>query len=350
MRGQVIEALRSPGIGPTPFVQLAKAMGAGNCRAGALAYAEANGADARVLRVIKENVPAGSLSDSDWAGDLATLAAGFISSIRPRSLFYYASGLVDPVAWRAGVNAMSLIPASDHAEGGFVAMGDGAGLVDQSEPVPHCVTSLVVGTRELFTATTAAAFARLRRELQEGAIKSVDARFWSILAAGATVIPTNDAAMANIRHALAIVNTTGAGAQTCFFAAAPDSANSIATMVGLTGSRVFPDATPFGGSILNIPVIVTDAIPAGALALIQAGSLALNSGVVDIDYGSSASIQFKTDPTQNSTTPTATQLVSLFQTGARSIRLSHRFIAEKVRSNACVLLSHVATNWGDAAS
>lgn len=100
-----------------------------------------------------------------------------------------------------------------------------------------------------------------------------------------------------------------------------------------------------GGKFMGLPVIVSDYVPDGMVVLCNARDIYLaDDGVVNIDVSNEASLEFSDTPVGSSTTPTGTNLISLFQTNSTAFRAERWINWQKRRANAAVFLSGV--NWG----
>ncbi len=128
----------------------------------------------------------------------------------------------------------------------------------------------------------------------------------------------------------------------------------LSLMLTSLGNRQFPDLEIGGGRLLGIPVITTQYAASEAqfgnmVIVVNARDIALaDDGQVTIDASREASLQMDDAPTQSSATPTATSVVSMFQTNSIAIR-AERFIDwAKLRSNAVVYMDDV--NWGSIGS
>jgi HK97 family phage major capsid protein len=107
----------------------------------------------------------------------------------------------------------------------------------------------------------------------------------------------------------------------------PSIARHLATIMTAGGENpAFPGVSVAGGTFLGSPVIVSNSVPhadtAGSIVAFVVGPevLLADDGQVAIDTSGEASLQMDSEPTNNSATPTATQLVSLWQTNSIGIR------------------------------
>lgn len=116
------------------------------------------------------------------------------------------------------------------------------------------------------------------------------------------------------------------------------------------GQAEFPAITINGGMFEGLPVIVSDHI-GSYVALVNASDIWFgDDGGINIDMSDQASLQMvggdDDGSTQNSITPTATSVVSLWQTNSVGIRAERTLNWMRRRTSAVAYLSSVA--WGGA--
>lgn len=133
----------------------------------------------------------------------------------------------------------------------------------------------------------------------------------------------------------------------------------LSLMMNPLGQSEFPGLTMLGGRFLGLPVISSQHVPVdsdGAIVvLVNASDIYLgDDGGISVDFSREASLQMlDTDvsgagaPTVNSVTPTATQLVSMFQTNSVAFRAERIINWKRRRESAVAVLSEV--NWGAGA-
>jgi HK97 family phage major capsid protein len=131
------------------------------------------------------------------------------------------------------------------------------------------------------------------------------------------------------------------------------TALNLSLMRNALGQKEFPDITMMGGSFEGLPVIVSEHVPtssAGHVVLLaNATDIYLSDdGNVVLDASREASIQMLDDPTNDSVTPTATSMVSMFQTNSVALRAERWINWSKRRDAAVQLINNV--NWGEASS
>ncbi|MGO4173744.1 phage major capsid protein [Bosea sp. TAF32] len=334
---------------PSDLALVAKLMAAGRGSAlQAATLAEAMRAPPRVAQLLKAAVPAGNTTDPAYAGLLSSyqaMTATFVESLRPQSVFarLLADGLV-PAPLRTSVNSVSVaLTGAIVADGAPAPVGRMTLAVGQL--TPRQAIALIALTREAAASPAAAALAFVDRELRRAVAATIDAAFLSVVAAGITAIPSSgtdaEAAIADIAALAAAVNVAGAGP--LFFAMRSETANAASLLRDTLGGYAFPALGLTGGEIAGVPVLITDALPAGHVMLIDAGGIAADIDQIQIEFSQNASIQLKNDP-ENA----AAALTSMFQTNAVAVRAVAYFGAERFRGSAVAVLHGVA--WGGAAS
>jgi len=129
------------------------------------------------------------------------------------------------------------------------------------------------------------------------------------------------------------------------------TALALSLMVNALGQRAFPDISMNGGTLLGIPVIVseyarnTGGSAGGLVILANASDIWLaDDGGFTLDASREASLQMDDAPTLNSATGTEAQVVSMFQTNSVALR-AERFINWQKRRSAAVSYLDAVT-WG----
>jgi HK97 family phage major capsid protein len=98
-------------------------------------------------------------------------------------------------------------------------------------------------------------------------------------------------------------------------------AAALTSMTNPLGQPEFGSMTMTGGSLFGFPVIASDYVPAAIVVLANASDIYLaDDGDITIDSSNEASLEMSDAPTGSSVTPTATQLVSMYQTNSVAIR------------------------------
>ena len=107
----------------------------------------------------------------------------------------------------------------------------------------------------------------------------------------------------------------------------PITAAFLARLRNVNGDYAFPDVTVLGGTLMGLPVIVSASVPhvgspsSTSIVLLDASRIWFaEDNAVELSISRSAAIQMLDNPTDDITTPTATTLVSMFQTGTVALR------------------------------
>jgi len=133
---------------------------------------------------------------------------------------------------------------------------------------------------------------------------------------------------------------------------AATTALALSLMQNPLGQSEFPGISMNGGTLFGLPVIVSEyvtAVTAGSnVALVNASDIYLgDDGGVQVDVSREASLQMLDNPTNNVTTPTPTNMVSLWQTNSVGFRAERTINWARRRASAVAWLDGV--NWGVAA-
>lgn len=128
------------------------------------------------------------------------------------------------------------------------------------------------------------------------------------------------------------------------------TALALSLMQNPLGQAEFPGISMEGGRLFGLPVIVSEHVPqmsGGAIVILMNASdvYLSDEGGIEIDMSQEASLQMDNAPTNDSVTPTATSLVSLWQTNSVGFRAERTINWSKRRAEAVQMLSSV--NWGD---
>lgn len=375
-RAQVIERKVEPGV---RLARMVKCIGMAK---GVLPYAAELAAnqykhDPAIERVLKAAVAAGSTSNANWAGNLVgdetSIYADFIEYLRPQTIIgkFGANGV--PSLRRVPFR-VPLIGQTSGGNGYWTGEGKGKGLTkfdfSRTTLEPLKVANIAVLTEEVLRDSSPSAELIVRDQLVAALRERLDIDFVDpAKAASAGISP---ASITNGVSAIASSGTDEAAVRCdikalfeAFIAAnnAPTSgvfimpstiALALSLMVNPLGQPSFPGITMNGGTLWGLPVIVSEYVPtetAGAIViLVNAQDIYLgDDGGFQVDMSREASLQMDSEPTQNSIgTPTATQVVSLWQTNSVGFRAERTINWAKRRSSAVAVLDGV--NWGACAS
>jgi len=227
------------------------------------------------------------------------------------------------------------------------------------------VANIAVLTEELLRFSTPSAERMTRDALAAALIERLDLDFITPSKAavanvspasitnGVTPIVSTGTTEANLRTDLkalwASYITNNIDPSSAVYIMNPRTALSVSLMQNPLGQSSFPGLTMNGGTLLGVPVIVSNYVPvatAGALVILANASdiYLADDGQVSIDASREASLQMDNAPTNNSATATPTTVVSMFQTNSVALRAERYINWAKRRPQAVAFLS--AVNWG----
>jgi hypothetical protein len=104
------------------------------------------------------------------------------------------------------------------------------------------------------------------------------------------------------------------------------------------GVSAFPDLGPLGGSINQIPVLVSEGVTAGNVVLVDASGIAAASGDLVLNEFREGMIQLDSAP--DSPPSASTNFVSLWQLNLTAIVVERFFVAARLRSDAVAVCSN----------
>jgi hypothetical protein len=117
------------------------------------------------------------------------------------------------------------------------------------------------------------------------------------------------------------------------------NALAISLMQNALGQTEFPGMTVMGGTFFGLPVIVSSRAGTN-IALVKASDIYFgDEGGIDVAISTEASLEMLDNPTGDSGTPTAAQLVSMFQTNSVAVRAERSLNWMKRRASAVSLIT-----------
>jgi HK97 family phage prohead protease len=356
----------APGIA---FAQYAKcmALSAKMYRDPAHIAEQLYGPQSIVVGALKTAVGAGSNVSANWAANLVgaetTVFADFVEYLRPRTIIgqFGANGIpsLRDVPFRT-----ALITQSAAGSGYWVGEGKAKPLTSmnftRTTLVPLKVANICVLTDESIRDSSPKSDAIVRDELVMALTARLDQDFIDpSKTASAGVSP---ASITNGAHSIASTGTDEAAARLdirgvfdVFDAAdnppeaavlimSPRVARGLAGLYTDLGQKVFPTMSVRGGTVDGTPVIVSRYVDNNVI-LVNASDIYLgDEGGVSVDMSSEASLEMSDAPSHNSTTPTAAQLVSMFQTNSVAIRAERTINWARRRTASVAYLTGV--QWG----
>lgn len=380
--GRALAVVRSvkneePGVGFARFA-LAMYAGKGNPHA-AKDFAEHRFSDdARLQSVMKAAVASGTTTSPTWAGNLVdyqNLTSEFIEYLRPRTIIgqFGATGV-------GGIQIPSLrrVPFNVRIPGKTAAgranwVGEGYRKPATSSAYAPAelkwakIAAFSVITDELDRFSDPSVQLLVRDDLAEAVVERADEDFVDPLKAagtgamespasitnGVTPIPSSggdaDAVRADISALWETADATNMPGGSAVYITDSRTARALSDMRNPLGQAEYTAVTPTGGSINGVPLLVSNYVPAdtdGSLFILAFASeiYLADDGMVNIDISREATVFL--DDAAATQTPTAAQLVSLWQTNQLGIRAERYIRWQKRRPQAVAYLSGV--NWGVA--
>jgi HK97 family phage major capsid protein len=197
------------------------------------------------------------------------------------------------------------------------------------------VSAIVAFTRESLEATGNAAENLIDRDLRRAIVAALDQAFIDADNAGTAAMPASVTAGATPINAtsdpasdlIGMIERFTGDLDSAYFVTDPTTATSIATARDSGGAFLFPDIGARGGSLLQIPVIVSRSSPrtssGGQLALVDAAGIAVGLEAIEVTRSDATALLMSDDPEGDS----PAVLVSLFQT------------------ESAAMLAKIAANW-----
>ncbi|HGM7334962.1 TPA: phage major capsid protein [Stenotrophomonas maltophilia] len=326
--------------------------------------------DERLHGIIQEKaaVQAASTGNATWAGNLITdggvAFADFVEWLRPRSLLGQVSQRLRNLPFDTPVLVQGSAGTAKWVKEG-AAKPLTKWSYTRAKLTPLKVAAIAAATKETMMRATPAADALLRDELGRAVNQTIDTQFIDPDAAAvadeapasilngvpATTVPAGSdpdsirAGAAALMNAIAGSNLSLAGS---FWAMSERTAIALSLMVNPLGASEFPGINFTGGTFLGLPAFVSAYVPddedGAVIALIKGDEIFLgDEGGLQVSMSDQASLVMDDAPTMNSTTPTAQQVVSLWQTNSVAF-LVERFINWQRRRAQAVAWARV--NWG----
>lgn len=315
----------------------------------------------------KGAVNAASTGAATWAGNLINEGgvgfADFVEFLRPRTLLGQISGRLRNLPFDT--------PVLVQGTGGtakWTKEGDSKPLTQwtytRAKMAPLKVAAIAAATKESLMRASAAADALLRDELARAVGSAIDSTFVSASAAVADTSPagirngvsavalTGDGTIAGIRCDIAAMlkelvgdNLSVSGA---FWVMPETLAIDLSLVANEVGNAAFPGITPQGGTLAGLPVFTSQFMPTpdsnGPVVMLMKGDEIFlgDEGGIQVSMSDQASLVMDDAPSGSSVTPTAAQMVSLWQTNSVGF-LVERFINFQKRRTAAVVWAQV--NW-----
>lgn len=330
------------------------------------------GVDARVVAVLKAAVAAGNTGNAGWAGNLVgeetSVYADFIEYLRPQTIIgSFGAGKIPSL--RRVPFRVPLIGQTSGGAGYWTGEGKAKGLTkfDFSRTTldPLKVANIAVVTEETLRDSSPAADAIIRDQLVEALRERMDIDFVDPAKAaaagvspasitnGVTPVPSSgtdaEAVRTDIKGAFGAFIAGNNAPKNGVWIMSSTTALSLSLMNNPLGQSEFPGVNMLGGVLFGLPVIVSEYVPTDSdgsiVVLVNASDIYLgDNGGFAVDMSREASLQMDSAPSSNSTTPTAAQLVSLWQTNSVGFRAEREINWARRRTASVAVLTGV--NWG----
>lgn len=322
--------------------------------------------------LMKANVVAGSSVSGTWAYDLVSQEGGvyadFAEYLRPMTIVgKFGTG---------GIPSLRNIPFRTPLitqTGGGTAYWVGEGKpkpltafdFDRTTLDELKVAAISVVTEELLRKSSPSADMLLRDSLAQAVAARIDLTFIDpSISASAGVSPASitngvsavtssgndaDAIREDIRALWSTFIAANNPPTTAVYIMSSNTALALSLLRNPLGQKEFDGITMMGGTFEGIPVITSEYLSAvsagGYVVLANASDIYFgDEGGINVDMSREASLQMLDNPTNDTVTPTATSMVSMFQTNSVAFRAERILNWKKRRTSAVALLDEV--NWG----
>jgi hypothetical protein len=207
---------------------------------------------------------------------------------------------------------------------------------------PQKVGRIVIVYNTFLYEVGAAGQQTLNRALLGAVSDAVDREFLVKISSGITAI-TSTGTMADLRAALAVVNTAQAK---LYWLASPDTASLAATLTAAKGGAATAGASPEGGLLVGLPLLVCSGLASGTLALLDATGIAVTATAPDVVPSAEGDVEMSTTPIGSGDTVTPTSMTSLYATNSIGLRCTCYFACQRLRTNAISVITGItATTW-----
>jgi HK97 family phage major capsid protein len=226
----------------------------------------------------------------------------------------------------------------------------------RTKRAPLKVAAIAAATQETLMRASAAADVLIRDELAQAIGARIDTTFISDDAAVADQSPagllngtaaltlSGGATVANIRSDIQKFLTTmsedNQSVAGCFWVMPETVAIALSLVANEVGAPAFLGIGPTGGTLQGLPAFTSQYVPTlsdgPVVALIKGSDIFLgDEGGIQVSVSDQASLSMSDAPTGNSKTPTATSVVSLWETNSVGFRVE-RFLNWAKRRDSAV--------------
>jgi HK97 family phage major capsid protein len=319
--------------------------------------------DRRIPMLAKAAVSGATTTDPGWAGSLAHdegVVQDFITFLRDQTIIgqFGTDGIP---ALRSGVEGVPIDVQSSAAAASWVEEGAAKPVTswtyDTRKLETFKLAAIAVASDELLRKATQAADVMLRDELARAVAEKEDSTFIGT-AAGTNGAPAGILNGATKQASDATVGATPTekfesdfkylvskmiAAKIPFsgmvIIMSSSNAFSLSRIRDPQGNATYPTIGMTGGSISGIPVLISDHV-GNTVALMAAGEIYLVGGNnLDTRMSSEASLEMNNAPTGSTSTPTGSNLVSMFQTNSKAFLVEERIGWAKRRDAGVVYVT-----------
>lgn len=311
--------------------------------------------DDKLVQVVKAPVPAANTNDPAWAGNLindASVFADFVEYLRPMTLL----GQIQDRLRNLPFDTPVLVQNSG-GTAAWVQEGSAKPLTQwaysKTKLEPLTVAAITAATKQQLRRASVQADMLFRDELARAVGATMDSTFadpgvapvadespGSIFNGVAGLTPHGDTGIIGVRCDVATMlnahNDANLNFDGLFWVMSGRNAIALSQMTNEIGNLAYPTVTPTGGTLAGFPVMVSNYAPDDFVALVKGSEIYYgDEGGLDVAMSEEASLVMDDSPGGSSTTPTATQVVSMFQTNSVAFRVE-RFVNWQRRRNEAV--------------
>lgn len=327
-----------------------------------------------MTQISKAAVSAATTSHATWAGPLvgdeSSVFADFVEFLRKQTILgkFGTNGIpsLRRIPFRVPV-----IGQTSGGAGYWVGEGQPKPLTkfdfERSTLEPLKVANIAIATMETLRDSSPSAETLIRDQLAAALRERLDIDFIDPAKAasagvspasvtnGVTPVPSSGNTADDVRADIKAIMETFIAANNAptngVWIMSAVTALALSLMLNPLGQPEFSGIDMNGGRFFGLPVIVSEHVPTvsgGAYVILaNASDIYLSDeGGINVDMSQEASLQMDNAPTNNVVTPTATSMVSLWQTNSVGFRAERTINWKKRRASAVAVLSNV--NWGSA--
>jgi len=294
--------------------------------------------------VAKAAVEGGTTASGNWAAEIVSAesaATEFFSVVRQRSLIGKIEGLRRiPLRTRL-VTAATGFAAAWIGEGQAVPLSKAS--YDEATLPPRKLSSLCVVSNELLQSADPAAELMIRNDLVNACVDALNQSFIdpanagtadlepASITNGVTDIPATGDGLTDIRN---LIDVFPGDLERAILIGSPSS------FAALHDPNVLPSLGVRGGEAIGIPAIASTAA-GDTITLLDPDGIALGEAEMALKVSTQGTIEMSDAPTQDGTTPTPVNQVSLWQSDSTAL-MAEKVINWEVARPSVALVTAVA--------